>query len=409
MKQFLFATLLCAIGHCALGADTDGDGRLDLVDVPSFNPNATGILDFFGMMIQDLDGANQLTNAQELLLHDNQITGLENGDFQGLSNLQTLGLLYNQITSLENGDFQGLSNLQELNLHGNQIKTIEIGAFRGLDNLPWLALSGNQITSLENGAFQGLSTLQRLDLWGNQITSLENGAFQGLSTLHTLNLRGNNITEMNLTSATFGSLWSCGVFSRDGFCVDAGEITDLILDDAVLNQGSFQAIVGATGGLFSNVSPLITNVSLVGLAFSDGNPADLSALLNISTLDNVRVDQALFDRYAAEFVAFDALPGNTVTVANLPAGLPDYDASGLVEQADLDLVLLNWGTELASPAGVGWINDFPSGPVDQGELDKVLLNWGAATALTAAAVPEPSTLALVLLATGLGLCRCCRR
>jgi hypothetical protein len=35
MKRFLFATRLFAIGHCANGADTDGDGLLDLFDVPS--------------------------------------------------------------------------------------------------------------------------------------------------------------------------------------------------------------------------------------------------------------------------------------------------------------------------------------------------------------------------------------
>jgi hypothetical protein len=85
-----------------------------------------------------------------------------------------------------------------------------------------------------------------------------------------------------------------------------------------------------------------------------------------------------------------------------PPSLPDYDASGLVEQADLDLVLLNWGSELLDPAAAGWINDLPQGPIDQAELDKVLLNWGAASTLIAAAVPEPSTLPLCVLGT-LGL------
>jgi hypothetical protein len=66
-------------------------------------------------------------------------------------------------------------------------------------------------------------------------------------------------------------------------------------------------------------------------------------------------------------------------------------------------VLLNWGSELLDPFAIGWINGLPSGPVDQGELDKVLLNWGAtSTPLTAAAVPEPSTLVVLTLA-GLGV------
>lgn len=53
----------------------------------------------------------------------------------------------------------------------------------------------------------------------------------------------------------------------------------------------------------------------------------------------------------------------------------DYSANGRVEQADLDLVLLNWGAP-TPPIPVGWVNDLPLGLVDQQELDKVLLNWG---------------------------------
>ena len=81
----------------------------------------------------------------------------------------------------------------------------------------------------------------------------------------------------------------------------------------MLSLGSFQAIVGETQS--------ISNVSLVGLSFSDTSPDDLSNLLTLETLDNVRVDQALFDRYAAEFNAFDAIPGNTVTVVPEPSAI----------------------------------------------------------------------------------------
>jgi uncharacterized membrane protein len=79
---------------------------------------------------------------------------------------------------------------------------------------------------------------------------------------------------------------------------------------------------------------------------------------------------------------------------NLPG---DYNASGQVEQADLDLVLLNWGQ---SGVPAGWMNSLPDGAIDQAELDGVLLNWGNAAGRTAAsAVPEPSTIG-ILLVTG---------
>jgi hypothetical protein len=279
MKLFLLAMLLCAVGQVAFGVDTDGDGLLDLSDVSGFNPNATGGIDYCCRGIQDLDGAKLLTNAQGLSLHGNQIT------------------------SIENGDFQGLDNLRDLQLWNNRIASIENGAFDGLDNLQWLGLSGNQITSLENGAFRGLDNLRVLDLFRNQIT------------------------ELNLTGATFSALR--GGYEIEGFHVDPSNIAGLTLDDAVLSQRSFQAIIGRT--------EFISKVSLVGLAFSDGSPANLSALLNIETLDYVRVDQALFDRYAAEFNAFDAIPGNSVTV------VPEPQAAMLVV---LVLVALSCGRRM---------------------------------------------------------------
>lgn len=74
----------------------------------------------------------------------------------------------------------------------------------------------------------------------------------------------------------------------------------------------------------------------------------------------------------------------------------DYNASGTVEQGDLDLVLLNWGTDAGMPPA-GWIAHLPAGTVDQGELDGVLLNWGAtSTGVRSSTVPEPSTMILVV-------------
>jgi hypothetical protein len=89
------------------------------------------------------------------------------------------------------------------------------------------------------------------------------------------------------------------------------------------------------------------------------------------------------------------------SITLLPPSVPgDYDTSGTVEQADLDLVLLNWGV-LFDRLPEEWGDQRPkTGSVDQAELDAVLLNWGMAAAALggAAVVPEPSSDFLAALA-----------
>ncbi len=88
---------------------------------------------------------------------------------------------------------------------------------------------------------------------------------------------------------------------------------------------------------------------------------------------------------------------SSVEVSVVIAG--DYNGSGQVEQADLDLVLQNWGVD-TDTAGVpaGWLADLPTGLIDQAELDGVLLNWGdtAVPDVSGVSVPEPAGLAVVL-------------
>ena len=74
----------------------------------------------------------------------------------------------------------------------------------------------------------------------------------------------------------------------------------------------------------------------------------------------------------------------------------DYDGDGFVSQADLDLVLLNWG-DPSPPAPPGWVNQVPEGVIGQEALDNVLLNWGNGTP-PLGAVPEPGTAMMLLTA-----------
>jgi len=108
--------------------------------------------------------------------------------------------------------------------------------------------------------------------------------------------------------------------------------------------------------------------------------------------------------FSQQFFAVDIRPfvtqiNNLIDNATLfTAG--DYNGDNIVSQADLDLVLLNWG---ASTIPTGWLatNQF-IGTLSQNELDNVLLNWGttAAPSLSAlSSVPEPGSALLVIAGT----------
>jgi hypothetical protein len=103
---------------------------------------------------------------------------------------------------------------------------------------------------------------------------------------------------------------------------------------------------------------------------------------------------------------------DNLTAVGMPVEvLPgDYSGNGLVEQADLDLVLGNWGAD-ANDVPATWINDPPEGFVDQAELDKVLGNWGRMSAGRSggAGVPEPATWVLLTIAGGCVPCLMARR
>ena len=80
-----------------------------------------------------------------------------------------------------------------------------------------------------------------------------------------------------------------------------------------------------------------------------------------------------------------------VPLVPIPFLAGDFNASGAVEQADLDLVLRHWGNSIP-PVPFGWVQDVPDGLVGQAAIDGVLMNWGDVLPQTGSAgqVPEPA-------------------
>ncbi|MEM1445734.1 MAG: hypothetical protein AAGF84_06755 [Planctomycetota bacterium] len=73
----------------------------------------------------------------------------------------------------------------------------------------------------------------------------------------------------------------------------------------------------------------------------------------------------------------------------------DFGDDGTVEQADLNLVLTNWGSERSFEDPGGTV--FSSSIVDQEELNLVLTNWGSSAppSFEGSAIPEPGALAVI--------------
>ena len=106
-----------------------------------------------------------------LALFSMRITGLESGDFAGLSNLVTLYLSGNELTELPAGIFDGLANLTTLSLYNNDLRTLPVGVFDGLANLENLYLYRNDLRTLPDGVFVRLAKLSGLHMIGNPGTA----------------------------------------------------------------------------------------------------------------------------------------------------------------------------------------------------------------------------------------------
>lgn len=92
-----------------------------------------------------------------------------------------------------------------------------------------------------------------------------------------------------------------------------------------------------------------------------------------------------------------------------PSGVAgDFNGNGTVENADLTLLLNNWG-QAVPPVPAGWVGDQPTGDaIDNSELTALLNNWGSsAGAAASTAVPEPTS--ILLLAAGLAILPFARR
>ncbi|MEM7627199.1 MAG: hypothetical protein AAF333_16510 [Planctomycetota bacterium] len=198
-------------------------------------------------------------------------------------------------------------------------------------------------------------------------------------------------------------LWvNYGVVDINGGTFRQGEFGDLYQPDDDYFYGAVTVEPGGEvnlrGGSIENLSARTEGgVNIYGTAF----------LLDGSTVEFGDENRVLLGAVGGSTLTVDFLGqgSETIHLADirssaiklfLVSGIEgDLDADGFVSQADLDLVLLNWGAEQTPE---GWIEATQfDGLISQNELDAVLLNWGGGSPPDLAAIPEPATAGFFLL------------
>lgn len=211
------------------------------------------------------------------------------------------------------------SAIETLNMSALGIQDLD-GASQLSPELVVLNLGANQITKVDEGDFAGLN-LEHIYFFNNQITEIEPRSFSGLN-LRDLNLNGNKYSDLHLEGVLFENLFHLGINRFD--------VTKLFLDDATLSVTGYNEVV--------NETTEITDLSIVGMRFFDERPETLGAMLGFSKLENVTVDQELFDLYASEFNSFAQIDGKTLNIVGVSDVDADCSQDGSIGPADLSCV-----------------------------------------------------------------------
>jgi len=237
-----------------------------------------GTLYAYERNITSIEGAQYLTNIQDIQLSWNQINNIS--PLAGLTNLQGIYIYSNHINNIS--PLAGLYNLKCLHLGYNSIS--DISPLSGLINLESLTLTGNLISNLIplsqlihlNELFIGvtyrindlsplaaLTNLKRLGLWANQICDIS--PLAGLNNLIELDISYNQI--ININSLT-------GMINLEHIQLEYNNINDLT---SLTNLNKLQVIV-AYNNQISDISPLegLTNLRYLDLG---GNPISYESML----------------------------------------------------------------------------------------------------------------------------------
>jgi len=254
---------------------------------------------------------------------------------------------------------------------------------------------GVQGSTASPGTLGGTVTFDNLDV----TTGLGSG-FGALDGNDTVTASLNVLGHANASFASSGDV--------NALTLDFGQVASSnavsTLNFSVFNDDSVAGLFTAGLDLDSVTGTGDTSVLTTDLAAFEslgaGLDAAFTALVDLATIG---VFSATYTIHSSDQDLDGATSGSDLILTLLAevieqTSIGDYDNSGVIGQADLDLVLLNWGTT-GTPDG--WVNQVPTGVIAQAELDDVLLNWASGVepsfAASSSSVPEPATAAMLVM------------
>jgi Leucine-rich repeat (LRR) protein len=154
------------------------------------------ILDLSENKIQELKaGSFNCPTLEDLHLGKNRISQIKDQTFLGAENLNNLYLYQNEITGISDDGFKGLSGLQELRLSNNKLTHLKKEVLMKMGNLTSLYLAKNEIEVLNADTFAGNPMLKKIHLQGNQLKMIAEKTFDYLK-LNELDLSGDPCIEL---------------------------------------------------------------------------------------------------------------------------------------------------------------------------------------------------------------------
>uniref|UniRef100_A0A1Y1KJS7 LRRCT domain-containing protein n=1 Tax=Photinus pyralis TaxID=7054 RepID=A0A1Y1KJS7_PHOPY len=138
-----------------------------------------------------------LVHASTLYLNNNQLSALQQADFENSRRLQVINLSHNNISTVEFGTLDDLHNLTHLDLSHNRLEHLDRSLFSRAIHLQYLNLSHNEIADFDPILFGQNTKLKSLHLSHNKIRKLPPGAFASLDSLWYLHLDHNRIQSLS--------------------------------------------------------------------------------------------------------------------------------------------------------------------------------------------------------------------